>query len=81
MMHNLIMNRLATFLNLKEHAMLGKAYKKLSEKDLTLCKDFILKHETLDKNAYASKVLRLWMDNSNKPKLWKEIEELLICSN
>lgn len=73
------MTRLDRFKALENHAWLKKSYKKLSKDDLQFC--FVLLQDTqnLDKNAFASKVIRLWLDKE-KPKSWKNIEELLIAT-
>ncbi len=73
-------NRLHKFRSLKNHAMLKKSYAKLTDKDINFCECFIKLNCSLSNNDYASKVVRIFMDNPNKTKIWKEIEELLICS-
>lgn len=74
------MTREAAFLKLVEHPMLGRQIKKLNNFELGLACGILYETESLNDDDFASKVLRLWLDNDNKPKNWVIIEELLIAS-
>lgn len=73
------MNRIDKFGSFKNHHMLKKSYKKLNLNDLDFCIRFLNENAKLDKNEIATKIVRLYIDKE-KPKNWKEIEELLISS-
>lgn len=68
------------FDELKNHPYLSKLFKKLKNEDLIFCEKFLEETKALTKDEFATKVIRLNLDNPNKPKAWKEIEELLISS-
>jgi len=70
-------DRLMRFNKLETHPMFGKSFKKLTPKDLDFCRDLLVSTLNMDKNAFASKVVRLWLDKE-KPKNWTRIEEILL---
>lgn len=72
------MDRLNKFNALKTHAWLQKSFKKLNANELQIVNDFIALYGDKDKNTFASAAVRLFLDKQ-KPKHWKEIEELLIA--
>ena len=74
------MTREEKFKNLKSHAWFKRVYSKLSSEDEAFAIDFLQKHSALDKNEFASKAVRIWLDAPSHPKSWKHIEELLIAS-
>lgn len=73
--------RIEIFNELKNHAWLGKQYKKLTKNDIKLATVFIKEKNHLSKNDFELAVNRMFLDNSNKPKNWKIISELLCCTN
>lgn len=74
----LISERLLRFMSLHNHPFYKKIYVKLNTKERSLCHDFISEHPNLDRNEFATMVARLWMDKKDKPKNWKEMDELLM---
>jgi hypothetical protein len=72
-------SRLSNFIALKSHAWLKRLFIKLNKKELELCYNFIKSTYEDSNNEYASKVNRMFLDKE-KPKSWKEIQELLLCS-
>lgn len=74
------MKRSDKFLALKNHPWLKKSYNRLSKENIEFAVQFLDSNENDDKNTIASKMVRLFLFDPNKPKYWKEIEELLIAS-
>lgn len=74
-------SRLNKFYSFKDHAWLKKSYSKLSNTSIELAEDFLRINESLNKDDFEFKVNRLFLDNSNKPKEWVVITELLSNSN
>ena len=78
--HNYKNERLVKFLKLKDHPWLKRSFKKLKPIDVEFCKWFLEDTKSENNNDYSMKVVRLYLDKADKPKAWKEIEELLISS-
>ena len=76
------MTRLERFRALEHHAWFKRIYKKLSKTDILLAEEFLIQNESLSKDDYAMKAVRIWLgkDISERPKRWTHIEELLIAS-
>lgn len=74
------MNRLDTFEALATHPWLGKAFKKLTQSELLIARQFIVQNNALDKGAFETLVNRMFLDIP-KPKHHTIILELLVCSN
>lgn len=74
------MSRLDRFLKLKTHPYLKKVFAKLKKEELDICLQFLKETESLNKNDFAFKTVRMFLGNENKPKNWSVIEELLISS-
>ena len=74
------MTREEKFKALKVHAWFKRVYSKLTPQDEAFAIDFLQKNAALDKNEFASKAVRIWLDAPSRPKSWKHIEELLIAS-
>lgn len=72
--------RKINFLNFKNHPYYSKYFKKLKESDIEFCINILEQTNNLNKNDYSFKIVRLWLDQKNKPKNWTIIEELLIAS-
>jgi hypothetical protein len=64
----------------KDHAILGKLYKRLKAEDITALNSFLKANAHLDKGSFERAVNRMFIDRP-KPKHWKEIIELLSCAN
>lgn len=75
-----MMNRLKNFENLKTHPWLSRIYNKLSTSEIDFAVNFIKTNDALSKSEFEFKVNRVFI-NKEKPKRWKEISELLVCSN
>ena len=75
------MDRLANFKSLKTHAWFNRVYKKLNAADIKFCEEYLNNNKHLDKNEFEFKVVRIFLDNPNKPKNWTLIQELLANSN
>lgn len=65
------------FLELKNHAWLGRVFSKLTESDIRLCLSFIEKN--IASADFDRDVQRMFIDVADKPKNWKHIMELLTC--
>ena len=72
------MDRIQRFKNLESHPWFNKLYKKLKKDELELCLSLLVDTKELDKNTFAHKTVRLWLDK-DKPKNWKHMEELLLA--
>ncbi len=75
------MTRKDAFEGYKAHPWLGKQYSKLTVGELVLARAFIDTHTLATKSEFESRVLRMFMDVTPKPKHWSQIEELLLCAN
>jgi hypothetical protein len=75
------MTRKEHFMALADHPWLGRSYKRLREEDVHWCLNWLDAHASDSKDAAALIITKLFLDNPAKPKAWKEMEELLICSN
>lgn len=75
------MNRLRNFNQLKNHIMYQKHFKKLSKIDVEFCEEFLAHSSDLNRDDYANKINRLFLDKTDKPKNWTVIWELLSVSN
>jgi hypothetical protein len=73
------MSRLQNFEALKGHPMLGNIYKKLSNTDLDLCREFLRETETLTREEYCMKVNRWYLDKP-KPKRLSDMWALVLQS-
>lgn len=71
------MSRLNNFNKLITQPHQKKLFARLNKTDVDFCYKIINETIELNKNDYASKVVRLWLDKP-KPKNWTIIEELLI---
>jgi hypothetical protein len=65
---------------LKEHPWLGKIFKKLSAKELSLARAFLNIHYGASKGDFEWAVQRMFLDKE-KPKNFSIIMELLTCAN
>lgn len=63
-----------------EHPKLGPLYKRLATDEKWLIVRFFRDNAKLDSHAFEKALNRLFLDKQ-KPKHWKEILELLSCSN
>jgi hypothetical protein len=72
--------RLDKFESFKEHIVQGKLYRKLTQSELKLCREFIGKHDGLDRNAFADKCNK-WMLGEPKPKNHTTMWALVLQSN
>lgn len=76
----LMSSRIRAFEQFKNHPWLGRVYKRLDKADLELAHGFLSENASLNKAAFESAALRLFLDKP-KPKNWTAIEELLVCAN
>ncbi len=74
------MSRIEEFKKLQNHPWLKRSYEKLKENELKIALDFLEKTQNDNNDDFAFKAVRIFLNCENKPKHWKEIEELLICS-
>jgi len=75
-------SRLDNFLKLKDHAMIGKDFKKLTALEVGECVHFINENEGLDSNKYAEKANRWKLDQPEaRSKNYTIMWSLLIQSN
>ena len=73
-------NRIDNFNKLKNHPWLGRSFKKLTKDDIEFAISFLKENENNNDDIFCHKAVRLFIDKTQKPKAWKEIEELLIAS-
>ncbi len=74
------MSRKNVFISYKDHPWLKRVFKRLSEKDINFAMSFIDRHDSLGKGEFEKAVNRIFID-VERPKHYKEILELLSCSN
>lgn len=74
------MTRLEYFHEFKNHPWFGRLYKRLSERDMEIAVDFILKNDHLPIGEFEFAINRMFLDKE-KPKQYKIILELLTCAN
>lgn len=72
--------RLLKFESFKHHLMHGKIWKKLSKKELELCRQFILDHDHLDQDNFAYYANR-WLLDKEKPRNYSTMWALVFQSN
>lgn len=54
-----------------------KLLKKLKKDEIEFCRKFLIENESLDRNEFAKKVNRLFIDEKNPPKNRHIIAELI----
>lgn len=67
------------FEQFKNHAWHSRTYKKLSASDIAIAKEFLTSIAKLSKDEQVQKCNRMFLDK-DKPKKWKEINELCACA-
>lgn len=75
------MSRYDKFLSLKTHPWFHRSFLKLNQAELSFAAEFIKSSESDDSNKFIHKAVRLFLDVKDKPRHWKEIEELLVATN
>lgn len=80
MRYDLSMDRLERFKSFSLHPMLKKIFTRLTPVEEIICEKFIVDNESLNKANFEYAVNRMFLDRP-KTKHWKEIVELLTCSN
>lgn len=73
--------RLEKLKSFKTHPWFKKLYVKLSNRDLKFMHETLIQFDHLSKDEYEFKINRLFLDVKDKPRYWKEIQELLANSN
>jgi hypothetical protein len=73
--------RLAAYRSIQSHPWLGRSWQKLSETDRQAVLSFIEAFKDLDIGPFELKINRLFLDQPEKPRRWKEISEILTCIN
>jgi len=74
------MDRLEQFKSFSLHPMFRKIFTRLTPVEEMMAEKFIVDNESLNKANFEYAVNRMFLDRP-KTKHWKEIMELLICSN
>lgn len=74
------MDRLEVFKSFSLHPMFKKVFTKLKPVELMMAEKFIVDNEHLNRANFEMAVNRMFLDKP-KTKHWKEIMELLTCSN
>jgi len=74
------MNRLEVFKGYKNHPWFSRKISQLSLVHLILIEHFINSNNELSKGDFELAVNRMFLDK-DKPKKYKEIQELLSCCN
>ena len=72
--------RMENFLSLEKHPMLGRRFRKLSPDQVNECKAFIVCNNSLNNDDFEKAVNRMFLDVA-KPRNYKDMLELLSCSN
>ncbi len=75
------MKRKFAFRNFENHAWLKKPFSRLNKAELDMALSFIDSNDHLDKGSFEYAINRMFLDNPDKPKHFKEILELLTCAN
>lgn len=73
------MSRLENFRKLREHPMIGKDFKKLSQAELTICEIFIQEREGMTNDQFMHDANRWYLDQP-KPKNYDYMWGLVIQS-
>lgn len=72
--------RIQNFNQMKSHAVLGKLFKKLTKDELKQTENFILENDHLDKNEYAIKCNR-WFLDKKAPKHHSDMWAIVLQAN
>jgi|JI10StandDraft_1071094.scaffolds.fasta_scaffold481556_3 hypothetical protein len=80
MWYNLSMDRLERFKSFSLHPMFKKIFTRLTPFEEMMAEKFIVDNESLNKDNFEYAVNRMFLDRA-KTRHWKEIVELLTCSN
>lgn len=76
------MDKLQLFYWALNHPWIGKKLmNRLSFEDKEIILKFLDENLSLDPSQFELKINRLWMDQKDKPKRWKEILEILSNMN
>jgi hypothetical protein len=75
------MGRRDVLISYQDHAIFGRLWKRLIPSERDFAHSFINSHDNLSKKDFEYAVNRAFLDLPNKPKHWKEILELLACTN
>ena len=75
------MSRQAIFDSYREHPWLKRVYSRLTKQELEFVAAFIRSHNDLNKGEFELRVNRLFINQSPGLKHWREVLELLTCSN
>ena len=73
--------RLEKFKSFSTHAWFKRVFKRLSKEEIRLAENTLIANDFKDRDAFESFCNRLFLDEANKPKHWKEIVELLSNAN
>ncbi len=76
-----ILLRMKNLNDLKEHPWISKLFGKINQKDMDFLIYEIEESDGLDTDQWESRINRLFIDNPNKPKRWKELSEILSSIN
>lgn len=63
------------------HPWFSRYYNKLSTTDLKIINNFLYENRALGKDAFEKKVVRMFLDNPDRPRRWSIIIELLANAN
>lgn len=69
--------RLNRFNDLRKHPVINKMFKKLTKSELQFCTDFIMECSDLTDAQFIAKANRLFIDQKEKPRNWKDIADLM----
>lgn len=72
--------RLDKFKSFETHDWLGRLYKKLRKEEVEIAVNFLIQNADSSKDVFFFKINRMFLDNSNKPKNFLLIMELLSCA-
>jgi len=63
------------------HPMISRLHKRLKIEEKLMIHDFIMDFGEMNNEQFEIKINRLFLDQTEKPKHWKEILEVLSCIN
>lgn len=73
--------RLQKLESFKTHPWFKKIYKRLGNRDCAFMLETLNKLDHLTRDEYEMRINRLFLDVKDKPRHWKEIQELLANTN
>lgn len=80
-MSNIHLYRVQALTQIPSHPWLSRVWARLTQAERAEVLDFVVHAGHLDRSAFEMAVNRMHLDVTDKPKHWKEIQEVLSCAN